>query len=289
MFKILRDSLIGKGLCEIKQAIRYQADYESGMRLGWSIDKSELNKLPQAPGVLYLYDLEGRLCFLTGAHNLNTEAKKLAQLTALPKQLLRAVLSSASYKFKETESAFAAGMLEADEFIKYSPRFDPVNWHQRTASFLFIKKQGSNFLVSMGPLTEKVVYALGPIRGGKEVSIFVENMARAFDLKMSKKGLKLNAKQLEVALDYLKFHNLDVSQGKKNLIQDTPFLVLQLESKLNGPLSFLILRYHLSCLVYKNAQGLWLSHQKMDGLCIRSCMVYLKTFSLWRVMIWLRH
>ena len=217
LFKVLRDTLIGKGLDTIVQGIRYQGDYESGMRLGWSIPKSELNTLPHSPGVFYLYDLEGRLCFLTAVHNLNVEIKKLSVLSSLPKQLLRAVLSSASFKYTETETAFAASMLEAEEFIKHSPRFDPVNWHQRTASFLGIKKQGKNFLLTMGPLTESVVYALGPIRGGKDVSIFVENMARSFDLRVSKKGLKINSKQLSVVLEYLKFNALEIKTSKKIL------------------------------------------------------------------------
>ena len=223
LFKILRDGLIGKGLDTIIKAIRYQGDYESGMRLGWSIPKSELDTLPHKPGVFYLYDCEGRLCFLAGVHNLNLEVKKLALLSTLPKQLLRAVLSSSSFKYTETETAFAASMLEAESVIKYAPRFDPVNWHQRTASFLHIKKQGSNYLLSMGPLTEKVVYALGPIKGGKEVSIFVDNMAKSYDLKMGKKGLKLNSKQLKVALDYLKFHKLEVPVYKK-LLAKIPLL-----------------------------------------------------------------
>ena len=37
LFKILSDSLIGKGFDTIVKGIRYQGDYESGMRLGWSI------------------------------------------------------------------------------------------------------------------------------------------------------------------------------------------------------------------------------------------------------------
>ena len=99
------------------------------MRLGWSIPKSELDLLTNLV-FFYLYDCEGRLCFLAGVHNLNLEVKKLALLSTLPKQLLRAVLSSSSFKYTETETAFAASMLEAESVIKYAPRFDPVNWRR---------------------------------------------------------------------------------------------------------------------------------------------------------------
>lgn len=203
LFKKLQDKLVEKGIDRIIDAIRFQGDYESGTRLGWGVDPEVLKGLPETTGIFYLYDYAGRITFLSSAHNIAKEVRKLQRFSSLPKQLLKSVLASTEVRFAETSTAFAAALAEAEGLKENDLRFDPANWHQRTANFLFVKQEDDSYRVGTGPLSHDVVFALGPIRGGKEVSILMDHFSNIFEQKISKKGLKLSLKEGGVLLDFL--------------------------------------------------------------------------------------
>jgi len=203
LFKILLEKMQAKGIPSIADAIRFQGDFESGTRLGWGVKPEALKALPEKTGVFYLYDYSGQVTFLASAHNLLREVRRLQKLNALPKQLLRSVLSSCDLKFEETPTAFAASLLEAKSLTKHRVRFDPSSWHQRTANFIYLCQDADEFRLTTGPLVEGVTALLGPIRGGKDVAILLENIAVAVGRKPTKKGLKLSADEASVVQEFL--------------------------------------------------------------------------------------
>lgn len=211
LFKVLLDKLQEKGIDRIIDAIRFQGDYESGTRLGWGISSEVLNRLPQSSGVFYLYDFLGNITFLSAAHNIAREVKKLQRFSLLPRQLLKSVLASTEVRFTETSTAFAAALAEAEGIHQHGLRFDPANWHQRTANFLYVRDDGQQFRFGTGPLGEDVVLALGPIRGGREVTLLMEHLARVFQKKISKKGLRLSHREGRLALDFLNGRRIEPS------------------------------------------------------------------------------
>ena len=191
----LQKRMTDAGLKTIVDGIRLQGDYESGLRLGWGIKAEEIQAIPRSSGVFYLYDYMGKMTYLSAASDLHREVKKLQRLSALPKQLLRAVLGSVKITYETTESSFAASILEAEGIAKSGLRFDPANWHQRTANFLYLKVEDDGYRLATGPLSENVAIALGPVRGGRDVTTLLEQYADLFESKLQKKGIKLGAKE----------------------------------------------------------------------------------------------
>ncbi|MFY7927881.1 MAG: hypothetical protein ACOVS5_03340, partial [Oligoflexus sp.] len=217
LFKVLLKKLDDKGIRTIADAIRFQGDYESGIRLGWGIRSESLQRLPETTGVFYLEDFSGQVTFLSSAHNLAREIKRLQKLHALPKQLLRSVLAANELKFEETTTAFAAALLEAQVMVKHRVRFDPANWHQRTANFIYIFREEEEFRLTTGPLVAGVVGLLGPIRGGKDVTILLDHIARILSRKPTKKGLKILPGEVSLIVDFFARRRLEPSFKEKFL------------------------------------------------------------------------
>ncbi|MBC7662041.1 MAG: hypothetical protein H7249_20290 [Chitinophagaceae bacterium] len=191
LFKILLEKMRTKGIPSIADGIRFQGDFESGTRLGWGVKPESLKALPEKNGVFYLLDYSGQVVFLSSAHNIAREVKRLQKLSALPKQLLRSVLSSCDIKFEETATPFAASVLEAEGLAKYRVRFDPASWHQRSANFIFLCHDADEFRLTTGPLVEGVTALVGPVRGGKDVTVLLDSIAIAVGRKPTKKGLRI--------------------------------------------------------------------------------------------------
>lgn len=215
LFKVLLEKMQVKGIKSIADAIRFQGDFESGTRLGWGIKSEALRELPEGNGVFYLYDYSGQVSFLSSAHNLSREVRRLQKLNALPKQLLRAVLSSCDLKFEETTTAFAASLLEAQALTKHRVRFDPANWHQRTANFIYICKDEDAYRLTTGPLTAGVIALLGPIRGGKDVTILLDHISQVVQRKPTKKGLKLTNEEAAILKDFFERRKLQPGWREK--------------------------------------------------------------------------
>lgn len=203
LFKILLGKMQEKGIPSIADAIRFQGDFESGMRLGFGVKPELIKNLPDTTGVFYLKDFSGQVTFLSSAHSISREVKRLQKLNALPKQLLKSVLSSCDLSFEETPTAFAASLLEAQSLVNHRIRFDPTSWHQRTANFIFLVREGEEYRLSTGPLVDGVTAFLGPIRGGKDVTVLLDHLAHVVGRKPSKKGLKLSLDEGLIIYDFL--------------------------------------------------------------------------------------
>ena len=266
--------MLDHGIKTIIEGIRFQGDYESGMRLGWGVDQQTIRSLPQNPGVYYLKDFSGKVVFLSSAYNLAREVRKLQRFSSLPRQLLKSVLSSVGLSYQKTETALEASILEAQELSKHKIRFDPANWHQRAASFLYLKEESSDRIrVATGSLAADVIVALGPIRGGKEVGTFIENLAEACGKKLTKKGFELNLSETKQLTDYL---GLGRGTGFLSLIRKLiPKLlqssqVVQLEKKLQTIDKPAELRPLSSCsgLVAMQYDKQWQCFTVMSGLVL---------------------
>jgi DNA polymerase III epsilon subunit family exonuclease len=217
LFKILLGKMHERGIPSIADAIRFQGDFESGLRLGFGVRPEILKVLPEGHGVFFLRDYSGQVTFLSSAHNIAREVRRLQKLSALPKQLLRSVLSSCDLTFEETPTAFAASLLEARSLVQNRIRFDPTNWHQRTANFIFLAREADEYRLSTGPLVEGVMAYLGPVRGGKEVTVLLDQLANIVGRKPTKKGLKLTLDEGRVLSDFFKRRRLKASLKEKVL------------------------------------------------------------------------
>ena len=192
LFKILLSRMKERGISCIIDGIRFQGDFESGIRLGWAVSQKEISQLPESSGIFYLKDQDNKITFLASSLNIAHEVRKLARIRALPRQLLKTVLASRKIEVSHHPDPVSASLEEIRQTIKYRTRFIPSNWHQRTANFLYLSRSRDSFCFSSGPLIKGTVFAVGPIRRGKEASAFMENVASILGRKISKRGLRIN-------------------------------------------------------------------------------------------------
>lgn len=191
LFDHLVDKLEQEGMESISEAIRFQGDYESSIRLGWGIPNTKIRELPADPGVFYLYDKKGKVLFLSSAKDIGRDVRSLTKLSYLPKQLIKTVMVSCEVVYETANTAFAASLNEAKELEAHELRFLPSDWHQRVSSFVFLRNEGKDVRLGIGPLAEGVRFALGPVRGGKELVPFLAKIAEVFGKKSTRKGVLL--------------------------------------------------------------------------------------------------
>ncbi len=203
LFEKLLALLAEQEVPAVIDAIRYQGDFESAARLGWGVPSEALLAVPQKPGTLFLHDHRGRVTFLVSTHNLAHEINRLQRLTELPKQLLKIVLASSNLTFLEAASAFAATLQEIEHLEQHAPRFDPENWHQRVANFMFVVPDADGFRLDVGPLEKGSVFALGPVQGNREAHDFVAATAEVFEKKVHRNGVRLSVEEGHLLLGYL--------------------------------------------------------------------------------------
>lgn len=203
LFEKLLGLLAEQEVPSVIAAIRFQGDFESAARLGWGVQPEILLAVPSKPGTLFLHDFKGTVTFLVSSHNLAHEISRLQRLTELPKQLLKIVLASSNLTFIEASSPFAATLQEIELLQQHSPRFEPENWHQRVANFMFLVPDGDGFRLDVGPLEKGAVFALGPVQGNREAHDFVAAAADVFAKKVLRNGVKLAKAEGDLLLNYL--------------------------------------------------------------------------------------
>lgn len=203
LFKVLLKELKQRRFDSVIQAIRFQGDFESSSRLGWAVDRSALERVGSRPGVFRLVDHQKQTLFLSSAPNLVKEVRKLERFQDLPKQLMKSVLASTAIETTEASSFFEATLLEAEHLAEQSLRFDPSQWHQRTASFFQIVPQGEQWLCTIGPLGAGARAMRGPLRGGRDGQLMLERVAEVFGLTVGKRGVVLDESQMQTISSFL--------------------------------------------------------------------------------------
>ena len=171
LFDVLVGKLKQSKFSRVIDAIRFQGDFESGVRLGWGVKSDDLKDIPEKPGVFYLRDHHNKVIVVSSALNLRKDINKLKKYSQLPRSMLRLVLSSYSLDFVECKSALSALMRESKEISRKSA-YDPGNWHQRNIFCLQFSVKGNRVFSEIGPLRAGAVAAFGPIgdrKGAKTV------------------------------------------------------------------------------------------------------------------------
>lgn len=165
LFKHLLIKLKEKSIQTIIDAIRFQGDTDSALRLGWSVSEKSLRSLPYGPGLLKFYDAHQNLIFFTSTKSLKKEAFALKNYAALPKQLMKLILRANSVAFELTDHFPAAVISEAKLLTHHPLKVQPHQWHQRWINTLMMKKKtkDKSVLISIGPAETDCTLILGPI------------------------------------------------------------------------------------------------------------------------------
>jgi hypothetical protein len=203
LFKILLMRLKNKGIAKIEHAVRLQGDLDSSLRLGWSVSKQKLQKLPQGPGLFYLLEHDGRTAFLSSAVSVVREVAKLRQHDLIPRNILKAALRSYDIEVKETDCIFDAMVLESEDRERLKLQLDPVLLHQRQSQVIGLYEvKGGGFRLTVGPLEESASEFFGPVSDRKRAVEFIEDLADILQEKRSKNGMTVSQDNLELVRDF---------------------------------------------------------------------------------------
>ncbi len=189
LFKVLLHKLHEAGAVSIADAIRFQGDLNSRLRLGWRLDDAYLNGiLPAKPGVLSFYDGQQKLLFLTSTANLKGQFRELSDYYNLPKTLQKTILLSAELRYQESPDLFAAMLSEAQLAEQIKQGFTPINWHLRFVwAIIAVAVDHEGIALRVGPLCEKTLLAWGPIYDRKAAQACLEILAGVFATAVSNK------------------------------------------------------------------------------------------------------
>ena len=208
LFKILFDLLKERGFKTIDQAIRFQGDIDSALRLGWGIDSEEIDRLPGVPGVFYMLDQEKKPIYCSAASNIQRDMRKLQRFMLLPRTILKVALRSYFVKAEAHSCLLSAMIAEGDVLEEHHIQADPSQVHHRAIdAIMFIKSANAPDVirVEVGPLEEGARYALGPVRDHRNAQSVLERLTHVFtDGQGSQKKLLLDPAYEHIVLSYLR-------------------------------------------------------------------------------------
>jgi DNA polymerase III epsilon subunit family exonuclease len=208
VFECLKKELIKRGITLLSEAVRFQGDYESAVRLGWGISKASVDRLPDSPGVLQLKDRKGRSTFVSSATSIKREAKRLSQLNQIPRGILRSVVQSQEIGFSATSSHFEALIEESKSIDASKLSLDPAIWHQKNIlalNFVHDAKTGGS-KITIAPVVEGSIAVFGPVRDRKAGHIFLDELAEKLGFEISRKGMAIPAYAVEPMLAFFRGH-----------------------------------------------------------------------------------
>lgn len=189
------------GITQIIDAIRFQGDLESGVRLGWGIDRNETKNLPHGSGVLSFYNRDGAKLFFTSAFNCARTFDSLEQLSTLPKQLLRTLLKAYRLEYETHPNMYLSMIAEAKYHANHKVRVEAYSWHLRTVyAICLVELENGKILAKVGNIYEKTLYAYGPIVDKKEANQLLTSIAEVFAVSCSRQGFEIESSNMELLL-----------------------------------------------------------------------------------------
>ena len=199
LFATLLVKMVEKDIHLVVDAIRFQGDLDSGVRVGWAIKPNGNKVLSSSPGVISFKNREKETLFITSAIDCSKEFKVLNDFQQLPKPLLRTLLKSCEFKVQTFSHIFLAMLEEAREVSKHNLRVEPSNWHLRTVfAICIIQQEDGKLLVKMGNVFENTIYAYGPIYDKKSANKMLHKIAEIFSVKVTRNGFILDQGYLKL-------------------------------------------------------------------------------------------
>ncbi len=193
LFLEIKRRLQVEGILLIRDALRYQGHVDTGLRLGLALDERSFAKATKGAGVLALYDYKGGLIFAGSSTHVRRELQSLQPVETLPRKFLKTVLQSYHFHSFPTSNLFSAMIKEAELYVKHKLSFDPVRWHGRAISLLYVLEESDGSVqIGIGPYPYSVLpilYAYGPVREVKGAQEKLKNLAQILDSKIDKRIL----------------------------------------------------------------------------------------------------
>ncbi len=162
VFKRLFAELKAKGIRRVHEGLRYQADFETLLKIGWGIPPRKLYSVPAQPGLLTFLNRDKTEIFRTHSFNMKSETRRIQSWAELPKNTLRAVSQAYDYQYQITRDIFAAFLLESQgcENNHVAPAHI---YHGRQVLCINLVREPQVLRLEYGPIKEGSVYSAGPV------------------------------------------------------------------------------------------------------------------------------
>ena len=161
----------------IEDAIRFQGDFESSLRLGWGISKAQIQELPADTGCFQFMNSRKQMVYFSATNNIKSEAHNLKRHIDLPKQLARQLLSAESIEYKKHDNLIAALKYEIDLYDSFQFKYTPHQRHGKWVHTISLVKEKNSVRVCIGYAPKKASYVFGPLFDSKNVQTKLQQIA----------------------------------------------------------------------------------------------------------------
>lgn len=221
LFRHLLKKIEKKKINTLLEAIRFQGDLGSAIRIGWNIPAEETQKIPRSLGVLEFKKENKELLFSIASKNCKQTFKQLADLSSLPKGLARSLTQANKLIYKKQKNLLE-GKLEAAScpFPKRSLFGFKGLEPSQILGLSISKKKNHLYEVGISHLKEKNLYFYGPLLDFRRSKALLDSLSNAlFPEKKIKEGFQITQEELDLLLLVLNKHKLLYSfhSLKKNI------------------------------------------------------------------------
>jgi DNA polymerase III epsilon subunit-like protein len=176
----------------LKEAILFQRDYLSSLKIGWALDPKNLGTLSRSPGVLSFFNAQGERVFFTSASDMRQEARRLTPGEDMARPLAKSLLQAVRVEAFPRGSLVEAMLWEGNQggMVADGPLL-PGDWHKRACYGLYWEEGSEGTLRgSLGYPTKKTLFGFSAPQDLKSLESglsFLEKKSRQLICPLDKK------------------------------------------------------------------------------------------------------
>ena len=193
LFEVLIGRLKENSIDNLCDAIRFQGDLDSGVRIGWEVPQRSIDKVPSKCGVLRFFDRQDHLLFSISSFDMRREIRKIANLSLAPKRVARELLKATKLDFEVYENLLEAFDAESYDEVTHQLRVAGETIHGRSCSALNLEAFEAGTRVFIGSPTANTKAAFGKVIDKKKIQSIVSELIGRYGHKSKKKGYVLEA------------------------------------------------------------------------------------------------
>lgn len=222
LFKNLLTRIKNTKVQTVRDAIKFQGDLISAIKLGWGVPKKDIRNIPSTLGVVKFNKNKTETLFALASENCKQAYTKVEDLASLPKTLARSLVKADQIIFVKHKNILDA-KIEAN-LISLSKKscFNPNKIIPSYVLGLSIsKKNKTSFEVSLSHIKEKNSYFYGPFSDSKKALDLLFFLAKdVFSTRVLKDKFYVDQEGLSLLLTILNKQKLlySIYSMKKYLV-----------------------------------------------------------------------
>ncbi len=200
LFSHILKKLDHKGIKTLKEAIVFQGDLASAIKIGWEIEESSTKKIPRTVGTLSFQGPSKETLLGVASPDCHEAFHKLKNLAQLPKQLARILTKAHKLEFLKHDNLLEAKLTTLVEEEKNSRSLEKLHLGPHfTFGLAIIKISRDLYEFSVSHPIEKNLFFYGPFINYKSAEKLLQFLAETlFDKKPQRGKFLLDSEDLEI-------------------------------------------------------------------------------------------